>query len=102
MTQEIKNILMIFVVPIIVGIVFRLLFLKKRKGFIVTTIEGGVSVLMLLLSVTVNTGGNEFLGIWFLITLFAFLGSLVTEIAICIKKKILHGKSQEIDFIPEK
>ncbi len=101
MTQEIKNILTIFIVPVIVGIVFRLLFLKNRKGFVVTAVEGGIALIMFLLTVTVDTQGNEFLGIWFLMTLFAFIGSLVTEIAVIVRKKIRCGKSKETDFIPE-
>ncbi len=101
MTQELKNILMIFIVPVVVGIVFRLLFLKKRKGLIVTAVEGGITLLMFLLTVVLDTRGNEFLGIWFLITLFAFIGCLVTEVAICIRKKIRYGKIKNIDFIPE-
>ena len=56
---------------------------------------------MLLLTLIVDTHGNEFLGIWFLITLFAFIGCLVTEVAICIRKKIRYGKIKNIDFIPE-
>lgn len=102
MTQEMKNILTIFIIPIIVGVVLRLLFLKKSKGFIVTTGEGVLMLLMLLLSETVNTGGNEYLGIWFLMTSFAFIGSLVTEIAIIIFRKAKLKKSKETDFIPEK
>ena len=101
MTQEIKNILMIFIAPVIVGIVLRLFFLKKRKGFIVTAVEGGITLLMLSLTLTVDTHGNEFLGIWFLMTLFAFIGCFVTEVAICIRKKIRYGKIKNIDFIPE-
>lgn len=101
MTQEIKNILMIFIVPVIVGIVLRLLFLKKRKGFIVTAVEGGIALVMFLLTLTVDTHGNEFLGIWFLMTLFAFIGCFVTEVAICIRKKIRCGRIKNIDFIPE-
>ena len=101
MTQEMRNILIIFIVPIIVGVVSRLLFLKKPKGFIVTAVKGLVSGLMLLLAMVVDTGGHEFLGIWFLITLSAFIGSLVTELTIIIFKKVKHGKSKDVDFIPE-
>lgn len=101
MSQEIKNIIMIFIVPVIVGIVLRLLFLKKQKGYIITAVEGGIALVMFLLSLTVDTGGNEFLGIWFLMTLFAFIGCFVTEVAICIRKKIRCGKIKNIDFIPE-
>ena len=101
MSQEIKNLLTVFVAPIIIGLVFRLVFIKSRKGFLVTVFSGGVTLLMFLLSVTVDTHGNEFLGIWFLITLFTFLGSVAMEIVIFLSNRIKQKRSDKIDFLPE-
>jgi ACR3 family arsenite efflux pump ArsB len=99
MTQEMKNILTLVVVPLIFGIVIRLLLCKKRKGFIVTIVTGALSVLMFLLALAVYTGGNEYLSLWSLMMLCVFSGSLFTEIAIFITNKISKKVCHKGDFI---
>lgn len=101
MTQETKNILTLIVIPLIVGMIIRLAFLKKRKGYIVTIATGTISTLMLLMSVTVYTGGNEYLGIWFMISVSVFLGSLIVGLTSLILRKYKRQKCENQDFIPE-
>lgn len=101
MTQEIKNILMLIVIPLLSGITVRLFFLKKRKGYILTIAEGAVSLLMLLLSALIDTGGNEYLGLWFIITTCLFAGSFATEFAIFISNRINKNICEKDDFIEE-
>ena len=59
MTQEVLNILIIFIIPFILGVVFRVLFRNKKKGWIVSAVCGALVLAMAVIVFAIPSHGNE-------------------------------------------
>lgn len=92
MKQIIYNYLTVFGFPIILGLAFRIIFRKSQKGWIVSAVFGAISVIMGILALTVNTYGNETLGLLTISSLTATAVSLVCGGVIKLRSKRKDSK----------
>lgn len=59
MLQIFLNYLTIIIIPAIIGVIVRLAFMKRRKGYIVSVIFGCISVAAILYASLTYGNGNE-------------------------------------------
>ncbi|MBO4338497.1 MAG: hypothetical protein J5877_01080 [Clostridia bacterium] len=90
MSQETKNIFLIFIIPFVLGIVFRSLFYKKKKGWIVSAVAGGLVLITAIINIVVYTHGNEALALILIQSVCALIGSLLTGAAV----RIINRKNK--------
>lgn len=75
--QIFLNYLTVFIIPAIVGLVARLIFIKAEKGWAVSVTLGGISVAMALVNLFVDSHGNEAQGLLLIAALVATAVSLL-------------------------
>ena len=77
-----NNIFIIFVLPFLLGIIIRLLFMKSLRDYLVTVVFGIIALILWGNAMLNFIPGNEGLGLIATMGTFAFLGSLATGIAL--------------------
>ena len=77
-----KIILIVFVLPFLLGVLFRLLFMKRLRGYLVTGVFGIIALILWGNAVLNFIPGNEGFGLIATMGSFAFIGSLATGIAL--------------------
>lgn len=78
MAQIIKNYLFIFIIPLALGVVVRVLIRKKPKGWIFSAVCAVLTLVFGILFAVVDTHGDEGLGLCFIQAVCLLAGSLVT------------------------
>lgn len=90
MFQIFLNFLIIFIVPILIGALTRLVFIKKQKGYKVSIVFGCIFVATSLCAVLIPSHGNEGPGLSAAGALCALLSSLICGLISLIIKKVKH------------
>ena len=78
MAQIIKNYLFIFIIPLALGVVVRVLIRKKPKAWIFSSVCAVLTLVFGILFAVVDTHGDEGLGLCFIQAVCLLAGSLVT------------------------
>lgn len=87
MAQIIKNYLFIFIIPLALGIIVRVLIGKKPKAWIFSVVCAVLTVAVGILFAVIDTHGDEGLGLCFIQAVCLLAGSLVTAGVSKIAKK---------------
>ena len=77
-----KNILLLFVLPALLGIILRLLFRKSLRDYLVTVILGIAALILAGIAMLNPIPGNEGFGVLTIMASSVFAGSLATGIAL--------------------
>ena len=77
-----ENILIFYVLPFLLGVIFRLLFMKSPRAYLVTGVFGIIALIFWGNAVLNFIPGNEGFGLIATLGSFAFIGSLATGIAL--------------------
>ena len=78
MAQIIKNYLLIFIIPLALGVIVRVLIRKKPKAWIFSVVCAALTVAVGILFAVIDTHGDEGLALFFIQTVCLLAGSLVT------------------------
>ena len=87
MGQILFNIFMVYILPVIIGIVVRVTVRKIRKPFVVTIGLILLAALMWMIAVVVPNHGSEGSGIMAMMATCLALGALITEVLTSISRK---------------
>lgn len=87
MAQIIKNYLFIFIIPLALGVIVRVLIRKKPKAWIFSAVCAVLTIAVGILFAVIDTHGDEGLGLCFIQTVCLLAGSLVTAGVSKIAKK---------------
>ena len=79
-----ENILIFYVLPFLLGVLFRLLFMKSLRGYLVTGVFGIIALILWGNAALNFIPGNEGFGLIATMGSSAFIGSLVTGILLLI------------------
>lgn len=85
--QIVWNWMIIFIFPFLSGVIIRVLFRNKEKGWIVSVIIGVLSLVAAIAAVALTSGGNERLGLMLIQAVCALAGSLLTGAIIRVVKE---------------
>lgn len=80
MDQIIKNILMIFIAPVIVGMIVRFLIGTRKKGYWLSIASALAAVALWVYGFSIETGGNEIYGIRAIMMSCFAVGSVLAEV----------------------
>lgn len=80
--QIFLNYLTIFIIPVLVGISFRLIFRKKSKAWLVSAVFALITALFGVLTLLLSSGGNESFGLLTISSASALASSLVCGVII--------------------
>ncbi len=75
--QIVWNIVCICVIPVLVGIILRLIFMKKQKGWIVSAVLSVLAVAASVVAIVIPSHGSEANGLLAYGAALAAVGSLV-------------------------
>lgn len=87
MAQIIENYLVIFIIPLALGVIVRVLIRKKPKAWIFSAVCAVLMIVFGILFAVIDTHGDEGLGLCFIQSVCLLAGSLVTGGIIKIAKK---------------
>ena len=87
MAQIIENYLVIFIIPLALGVIVRVLIRKKPKAWILSAVCAVLMIVFGILFAVIDTHGDEGLGLCFIQSVCLLAGSLVTGGIIKIAKK---------------
>ena len=76
MVQIIKNYLYIFIIPLALGVIVRVLIRKKSKAWIFSVVCAALTAAVGILFAVIDTHGDEGLGLFFIQTVCLLVGSL--------------------------
>lgn len=79
MDQTTKNMLMIFVAPVIVGLIIRFLVGKRKKGYLLSVV-GALAACVVWLFVLLNGNGAEYYGLQAVMVSHFAGGSILVEV----------------------
>ena len=79
-----KIIFLVYVLPFLIGVLFRLLFKKSLRDYLVTVVFGIIALILWGIAMLNFIPGNEGLGLIATLGSSAFIGSLVTGILLLI------------------
>ena len=77
-----KTIFILYVLPFLLGVLFRLLFMKSLRAYLVTGVFGIIALILWGNAMLNFIPGNEGLGLIATMGSSAFIGSLVTGIVL--------------------
>ena len=81
----------IFVLPFFIGVIIRLMFLKRKRGYILSGVFALISIVVWLWTKhLVNHGVDGTVMIWALIATELTVGSLIVDGILLLSKKIKH------------
>lgn len=86
MHQETLNVLMVFYLPAIVGVVFRVLAGGRKKDSLITVIGILAACVMWGIAYYVNTGGSEAYGLYAMVLTCFAAGSILGEAYFFVRK----------------
>lgn len=92
MFQIFLNYLQIFIIPIFIGALTRLAFIKKQKGFIVSIVFACIFVIVGLYAILKPSHGSEVPVLYTVITLCMALSSSICGLVSLVVRKGKHEK----------
>lgn len=88
MSQIFINIMTIFIIPAIAGIAIRAILYPFRHGYISTMVSGALAAAAWLLAMTIDTHGNEALGLNAVMATVCFAGMALVGMGSAVCRKV--------------